>query len=80
MNADTSLVEVYRARNGPQAHLIKAVLEEAGIRAQVTGEMLQGAFGAIPLGWATVPRIVVREADSARAREILQQLDDAKVT
>jgi len=73
MNADTSLVEVYRARNGPQAHLIKAVLEEAGIETHVGGETLAGVLWH--LGWSTAPRILVLESDAARAHEILHEIE-----
>jgi hypothetical protein len=67
------LVEVYRAKDGPQAHLLKSALEQAGIRALVEGDLLQGAVGELPAGWSSAPRILVQEADAARARALLER-------
>jgi hypothetical protein len=70
------LVEVYRAKDSPKAHLLKLALEEAGIPAVVEGDLLQGAVGEIPVGWSTAPRIVVEETDAMRARQILEQFEE----
>jgi hypothetical protein len=35
--SDKSVVEIYRAKNGSQAHLIVMVLDEAGIKAEIQG-------------------------------------------
>ena len=60
---------VYQAAHGVDAHMIKALLEGAGIAAQVRGEYLQGALGELPVsGMVTV---WVAEADVARAREMV---------
>jgi hypothetical protein len=69
------LVEAYRARNLPQAHTIRLALEQAGIRAEISGELLQGAVGDLPLGWPTAPRILVDEGQLAAARDIIEQAD-----
>ena len=74
---DRKLVEVYRAAHSPQAHLLKSTLEDAGIRAIVEGDLLQGGLGEIPAGWPTAPRLMVEESDAAAAREILKQLERA---
>jgi len=66
-----SLVEVYAAANIPQAHLVKAALADEGIEAQIVGENLQGAMGELPLGWSSLPRVLVEHSDAARAREIV---------
>jgi hypothetical protein len=68
-------VEVYRAGNSAQAHLMASALEDAGIKAIVDGDALQLALGDIPLGWPTAPRILVAQADAVRARELVQQLE-----
>jgi hypothetical protein len=78
--SESRLVEVYRAKNSVEAHLIKAALDEAGIRARVTGDMLQGAIGDIPTGWMTSPQILVMELDAARARELIQQQEELRRT
>lgn len=74
---DQRLVEIYRARDNIHAHLIRSALDDAGIRAEITGESLQGALGEIPFGWPTAPRILVAEADAPRAREIIDRLEDS---
>jgi len=70
---DASLVEVYRAKNGIEAALIKDALEDAGIRVRIEGDLLQGTDG-MRLGWVTSPRIIVFETDAAQANEIIRKL------
>lgn len=73
-------VEVYRAKNDPQAFALKQALEEAGIRATVENELLQGVVGELPMGWATAPRIMVESRDVPRARELLERSERAETT
>jgi hypothetical protein len=75
-SADSKFVEVYRARNVPEAHLMRNALEEAGIRVQIEGELLQGGVGDLPPGWPTAPRILVEESQLATARQIVEQLEN----
>lgn len=61
---------IYQAAHGVDAHMVKGLLEQAGIPAQVRGEYLQGALGELPVnGMVTV---WVGEPDALRAREILR--------
>jgi Putative prokaryotic signal transducing protein len=72
---DSRLVEIYRAKDGIEAALIQGALEDAGIRARVEGDQLQGSLGGrLRLGWTTSPRIIVFENDAARASEIVREL------
>jgi hypothetical protein len=41
---DRSVMEVYRAKNGAQAHLLVMALEEAGIKAEIR----QKRHGSLP--------------------------------
>ncbi len=41
--AELNLVEVYRAKNIPQAMLLQSALEEAGIRSTLDNEVMDGA-------------------------------------
>lgn len=75
--SEPRLVEVYRAKNSPQAHLLRSALEDAGIRAWVEGDLLQGAVGELPLGWSSAPRIMVEESDALRARTLLDRLENS---
>jgi len=70
---DPKFVEVYRARNLPEAHSIRIALEESGIRVQIEGELLQGGIGDLPPGWTTAPRILVEESQIVAAREIIEK-------
>jgi len=63
-----SLKVIYRARNGPEAHLLKNALEEAGIKAVVTNAVLEGGSGVDIVGWPTLPRIAVAAKDARVAR------------
>src|SRR5882672_10828899 len=71
--SDSKFVEVYRARNLPEAHSIRIALEESGIQVQIEGEMLQGAVGDLPPGWATAPRILVQESQVEAAQRIIEK-------
>jgi hypothetical protein len=66
------IVEVYSAANGFEAHALCTALEDKGIRTQVVGESLAIAAGDLPPGFAIAPKIWVREGDSGRAREIIE--------
>ncbi len=68
-------VEIYRPKNLLQAHAIRMALEEAGVDVRIEGELLQSAVGEIPLGWDTLPRILVDSSQLKIAREIVDRLD-----
>ncbi len=69
------LIEIYRAQNLSEAHLIRMALEDAGIRVRIEGELLQGLVGSLPLGWNSAPRVMVEESQAAVAREIIQRIE-----
>jgi hypothetical protein len=69
------LVEVYRAKSSVQAHMMVSELEDAGIKAIVDGDDLQGGLGGEALGWSAAPRIMVAASNEGRARGILDRLD-----
>jgi hypothetical protein len=75
--SDSRVVEVYRAKNATQAHMLATALEEAGIKAEVQGESLNtlsltavNLISDAPLWWAA-PRILVMEEDAERAGQLL---------
>ena len=68
-------VEVYAASNVPDAYVIKAALEGAGITVQITNEYLEGALGGVPLG-TTAPRLLVPQSQADAAQEVLQAMAD----
>lgn len=65
-------VEVYRAANPLEAHLLQSALAEENIRSEIVGEFRQGGLGDLPVGWAN-PQIVVDSDDEAAAREIIAE-------
>ena len=77
MKNEHHLVEVYRAQDGPQAHLFRMQLEEAGIPAFVEGDQLQSAVGALPTGWSIAPRIMVEAPFAEQARSLLAEWESA---
>lgn len=77
--SELNLVEVYRAKNLPQAMLLQTALEEAGIRSTLDNEVLDGAPGDLALGWPTAPRIMVDSPDEASARRIAVQFDEVEI-
>lgn len=73
MSADR-VVEVYRAKNGFQAHAYVQALAEVRIQATLDGEHPAGwNVGAVD--WSQAPRILVREQDASQARELLLGLE-----
>lgn len=68
-------IEIYRAQNLSDAHLIRMALEDAGIRVRIEGELLQGVIGSLPLGWNSAPCVMVEESQASVAREIIQRMD-----
>jgi hypothetical protein len=77
--AEHELVEIFRAKNMPQAVLLKAALEEAGIRCVVENDTLDNAVGGLTLGWSTDPRLMVEAPDEARATQIAKEFDKEEV-
>lgn len=65
----------YIAASLEQAHIIRNVLEERGIRAVITNEALQFGVGELPMGYASAPRVVVAREDFDRARQIIEGFD-----
>lgn len=67
--------QVYQAAHGVDAHMVRGLLEQAGIPAQVRGEYLQGALGEVPVsGMVTV---WVAEHDAARARALVLEWEQS---
>jgi hypothetical protein len=73
--SNDSLIEVFRAENLPEAHLVKERLEQSGIVARVEGGFLEGALGGVPVGWASQPRVLVLDADAPKARKIIEEFE-----
>ena len=71
---------VYRAENLVDAHLVKDVLDQAGIPAFISGEYLIGGVGQLPARdfiTVGVPDVCV-EAAEPHVREVVEMLNDAR--
>lgn len=73
---EREFVEVYRAKDGPQAHMLRSALEAAGVAAIVEGELTH-AVGEVDMIWSGAPRVMVARHDAARAREVIAHAEGA---
>jgi hypothetical protein len=64
---------LYQPGSAVEAHMLCDLLKQEGITAVIHGEALQGAIGELPA--AGLVRLVVDEADFARARELVERWD-----
>jgi Putative prokaryotic signal transducing protein len=67
---------LYEAANALEAHMLRDLLKQQGIAAELHGEHLPGALGELPA--AGLVRLVVDEADHPRARQLVEQWDAAQ--
>jgi|AutmiccBRH37_all_1029493.scaffolds.fasta_scaffold13176_2 hypothetical protein len=65
---------VYEAENLVDAHLVRGVLEQAGIPVWVRGEYLTGAMGELPV--MGLVAVCVPESAFAQARPLVEELAD----
>ena len=68
------LSTVYETNDRIQAHLVRSLLEDAGIPAHVSGDALQGAIGELPLTMLAM-RVQVPVEHAEQAREIALERD-----
>lgn len=79
--SDKPVVEVYRAKNGAQAHLVVMALEDAGIKAEAQGAIFHPASATADnlvnpsAPWWDAPRILVFAEDAERARRLLLEME-----
>lgn len=66
---------IYAARTRQDAFLLRNLLSEEGIEAVVVNDVLEGGSGVDIVGWPTLARVVVAEADAGRARHIALVFD-----
>jgi membrane protease subunit (stomatin/prohibitin family) len=67
------LINLYGARDALEAHHLRGILEDSGIRATVMGESLGSARGDIPVTVETLPSVWVDKEDADRAMEIVRE-------
>lgn len=69
------MVPIYDAANSTDAHLVKNLLEQAGIAGYIRGEYLQGGLGDLPV--SGMMQVCVDAADAAQAEAILDDWRNA---
>lgn len=74
---DGEIVEIYRAKNEPDAILMESALREHGIKCRLVGQYLAGAVGEIPAGIASSPALWVNVADAKRAQNVVSRLESS---
>jgi hypothetical protein len=65
------MISIYDAANSTDAHLVRNLLEQAGIASYIRGEYLQGGLGEIPV--TGLISVCVDEADAHLAGEVLAE-------
>ena len=76
----STVVVVYSAREAQEAHMVKAMLADAGIDARVVGDLLGFASGGLPFGQSTSPQVWVAEEDASRARHFIEGMKTPHLT
>jgi hypothetical protein len=74
---NVELVEVFTAQGEMDAQMIRSVLESDGIESMLSGESVRLTHGITVDGLAVV-KILVREEDEARAREVIAVFLDGR--
>ncbi len=67
---------VYTARDSMDAHFVKGLLQQEGIRAVVQGEALQETWGGVPIGSEGLPSVWVEDSDVAQAAPVIQKYQE----
>ena len=66
---------IYTAGRIEEAVIVKQMLDERGIDAQIENQALQGAVGELPAGESTSPRVRVAAEHAEKAREVVQAFE-----
>lgn len=66
---------IYSADNVQQAYLLRSLLDDEGIEAQVVNDAIQIAGGDLPIGWTAAAKVVVPDDQAEQAREFVARFD-----
>jgi hypothetical protein len=69
--------KVFEASNGLEAHLIRDLLERAGVPSRIDGEFLTGGIGELPVGNLVVVSVAAEHV--AEAREIIADWEQQRL-
>ena len=76
-STDGYLVEVYWAADVQEVHVVRGLLEGAGIRARVIGESLATMYGVVLTG-SISPRVCVFASHESRARQVIAEWEEKR--
>ncbi len=65
---------IYIGETPLEAHIVKDLIESAGIAAVIRGENLFGVRGGLPISAETAPSVWVAEADYERAQALVDEM------
>jgi len=68
------MIVVYEADNLIEAHMLRGLLEQRGLRVNISGEYLLGAMGDLPA--RGLVRVLVPGEDWDRARQVVHEFED----
>lgn len=69
-----ALVRLYSPEDSIEAHLLRHMLEQQGIPVFITGELLEGAVGELPMG--SMIEVLVPEEHLEDASDVLEDFFD----
>lgn len=69
------MITIYHANTSLEAHMIKNMLEQEGIEAEIQGEHLQGGMGELQA--MGLVRVLVEDKAAAAAKQIVEQWETA---
>jgi hypothetical protein len=72
---DTTFVEVYRAKNSVDAHLVQNALGDAGIDSQIAEESVASME---PNLWWASPKLLVAQTDAQEATAIIREIEASR--
>ncbi|MCU4675863.1 DUF2007 domain-containing protein [Catenovulum sp. 2E275] len=72
----TEWTKAYQTDNLMQAHCVKGLLEQSGLKTQITGEALQGAIGELPATGLNI-ELYVFYTQLNQARQIIKTYESA---
>jgi len=70
---------VFVGWNVAEAHLVKGLLENAGLFAQVRNEVLSCLIGELPMTIDSRPSVWVRAEDAPRANELVAEFNRDRI-
>lgn len=69
------MIKIYEAHDSLEAHFLRNLLEAAGVRAEVLGELLGMARGGLPMTSETLPSVWINPGDTKKAMTVVEDFE-----